>query len=117
MATTHTIGELARDFRVTTRTCRFYEEHGLLNPSRIGVRGTQRVYSDTDRLNLMSILEAKRLGYSIERIKQLADGSGRIVIPAEAIAQQIARLGAQREEIARAMLNLRTLEAEHAVAA
>ena len=66
--TTYGIGELARDFDVTTRTIRFYEEAGLLNPSR---DGQQRVYTDADRVKLKLILRGKRLGYSLDEIAEM----------------------------------------------
>ena len=61
--TTYSIRELADEFNVTTRTLRFYEEKGLLNPSR---NNTTRSYSNTDRTRLRLILRGKRLGLSLE---------------------------------------------------
>jgi len=55
---TYGIGELARDFDVTTRTIRFYEEAGLLNPAQ---EGQQRVYTDADRVKLKLILRGSGL--------------------------------------------------------
>jgi len=56
------IGELAREFDVTTRTIRFYEDQGLLTPRR---RGQTRIYSPADRVALKLILRGKRLGFSL----------------------------------------------------
>lgn len=57
------IRELADEFDVTTRTLRFYEEKGLLNPSR---ENTTRLYSASDRTRLRLILRGKRLGLTLE---------------------------------------------------
>lgn len=62
MKKTFGIGELAREFDVTTRTIRFYEDQGLLSPRR---RGQTRIYSPADRVTLKLILRGKRLGFSL----------------------------------------------------
>lgn len=66
--TTYTIGELAREFGITTRTVRHYEEKGLLNPRR---DGQQRIYSAADRVALKLILRGKRLGFSLDESAEL----------------------------------------------
>jgi len=68
MSTTYTISELAREFGVTTRTIRFYEDQGLLNPAR---EGTNRVFSSRDRVRLKLALRGKRLGFSLAEIREL----------------------------------------------
>jgi DNA-binding transcriptional MerR regulator len=60
-----TIGELAAEFGVTTRTIRFYESKGLIAPAR---RGVARAYSRRDRARLKLILRGKNLGFSLEDI-------------------------------------------------
>jgi DNA-binding transcriptional MerR regulator len=65
---TWTIAELAREFGVTPRTLRFYEEHGLLAPER---RGTQRIFHAGDRVRLELVLRGKRLGFPLEEIKKI----------------------------------------------
>ncbi|MBT3425869.1 MAG: MerR family DNA-binding transcriptional regulator, partial [Gammaproteobacteria bacterium] len=62
-ATTYSISELSNEFRITPRTLRFYEEKGLLNPTR---NGQTRVYNGSDRVRLELILRGKRLGFSLE---------------------------------------------------
>ena len=62
------IGELAREFDVTTRTIRFYEDQGLLTPRR---RGQTRIYSPADRVALKLILRGKRLGFSLAESREL----------------------------------------------
>ncbi len=64
------IAELAREFDVTTRTIRFYEDKGLLAPLREGQR---RVYSPRDRVRLRLIMRGKRLGFSLDEIRELID--------------------------------------------
>lgn len=64
------IGDLAREFDVTLRTLRFYEDRGLLTPER---RGTTRLYSRRDRARLRLILLAKTLGFSLTEAKQLIE--------------------------------------------
>ena len=61
----YSISELSREFEVTTRTNRFYEDEGLLRPDRVG---RQRVYSPGDRVRLKLILRGKRLGFSLSEI-------------------------------------------------
>ncbi|HEU0290411.1 MAG TPA: MerR family DNA-binding transcriptional regulator [Burkholderiales bacterium] len=68
MSTTYTISELAKEFGVTTRTIRFYEDQGLLSPKR---EGTTRVFSSRDRVRLKLALRGKRLGFSIAEIREL----------------------------------------------
>jgi len=67
---THSIGDLSREFRVTTRTIRFYEDQGLLCPRR---QGQNRIYAPRDRVRLKLILRGKRLGFSIREIKDMLD--------------------------------------------
>jgi DNA-binding transcriptional MerR regulator len=71
--TQYSITDLAREFDVTTRAIRFYEDQGLLAPSREGSGGLRRVYSARDRTRLKLTLRGKRLGFSLAEIKQLLD--------------------------------------------
>ena len=68
MSVTYTISELAKEFGVTTRTIRFYEDQGLLSPTR---DGTNRVFSNRDRVRLKLALRGKRLGFSLAEIREL----------------------------------------------
>ena len=67
---TFTIGELAREFDLTTRAIRFYEDMGLLSPERAGL---QRIYSARDRTRLTLTLRAKRLGLTLTEVKDILD--------------------------------------------
>lgn len=66
----YSIAELAREFGITARTIRFYEDEGLIKPRR---QGLTRLYSPHDRTRLGWILRGKRLGFSLAEIKQLLD--------------------------------------------
>ena len=73
MATTYTISDLAKEFDLTTRAIRFYEDMGLLQPQRAGPGGRSRVYSPRDRTRLKLTLRAKRLGLSLTEAKDIID--------------------------------------------
>ena len=66
--TTTTIGDLSREFGVTPRTIRFYEDEGMLTPRREGQR---RLYERRDRVRLKLILRGKRLGFSLAEIREI----------------------------------------------
>lgn len=65
--TTYTIGQLAEEYQITTRTIRFYELRGLIKPRR---EGTNRIYSRRDRGRLSIILRGKNLGFTLEDIAE-----------------------------------------------
>ena len=73
MATTYSISDLATEFDLTTRAIRFYEDMGLLQPSRTGPGGRNRVYSGRDRTRLKLTLRAKRLGLSLSEARDIID--------------------------------------------
>ena len=68
--TTSTIGDLSREFDVTLRTLRFYEDKALLNPRR---EGLNRIYSRRDRSRLKLVLMGKKVGFSLTEIKEMLD--------------------------------------------
>ena len=70
---TYTIAELAREFDITARAIRFYEDQGLLSPMREGVGGRNRVYTPRDRTRLKLTLRGKRLGLTLSEIKSIVD--------------------------------------------
>ena len=70
MANSYSIGDLSREFGVTTRTIRFYEDQGLLSPNR---NGQNRIYQARDRVRLKLILRGKRLGFSLKEINELIE--------------------------------------------
>ena len=73
MPHTYTISDLAKEFDLTTRAIRFYEDMGLLQPERNGPAGRSRVYSARDRTRLRLTLRAKRLGLSLSEAKEIID--------------------------------------------
>lgn len=74
----YSISDLSDEFGVTARALRFYEDEGLIAPTR---RGTTRVYLKRDRARLAWILRAKRVGFSLAEIREMIDlydvGDGR----------------------------------------
>ncbi|MGL6044164.1 MAG: MerR family transcriptional regulator [Sandaracinobacteroides sp.] len=89
-----TITDLAREFGVTSRTLRFYEDEGLIHPSR---RGTTRLYSRGDRARLAWILRGRSVGFSLADIRELLD----MYAPGPARRQQIqATVAKSRDRIA-----------------
>lgn len=72
-STTYTISDLAREFDLTTRAIRFYEDMGLLQPERSGPGGRNRIYSARDRTRLKLTLRAKRLGLSLTEAREIID--------------------------------------------
>ena len=73
MSPTYSISDLAKEFDLTTRAMRFYEDMGLLRPERTGPGGRSRVYSSRDRARLKLTLRAKRLGLSLVEAKDIID--------------------------------------------
>jgi DNA-binding transcriptional MerR regulator len=107
-ATEFTIGTLARQFGVTLRTLRFYEDKGLLNPRR---KDTTRYYSARDRDQLSVILKAKQLGFTLTEIKAMMQQDGSpasvtIELSPETREEQIAHLEKQKFEIEAALQDL-----------
>ena len=101
---THTISELAREFDITARTIRFYEDMGLLAPTR---DGRNRVYSPRDRTRLKLILRGKRLGFSLQEIKQLVtmdDNEGDTVPQLEAF---LGVLAAHKQQLTQQLDDIR----------
>ncbi len=73
MSIEFSISDLAREFDLTTRAIRFYEDMGLLQPRRDGPGGRSRVYSARDRTRLKLTLRAKRLGLSLTEAREIID--------------------------------------------
>lgn len=111
-----TIGELADEFGITTRTIRFYEARGLISPER---KGANRSYSRRNRARLMLILRGKNLGFTLEDIAeyltlydadpgQLAQ-TKMLVTKVEAMMQD---LNKKRADIDRTLRDLKELRAK-----
>lgn len=94
-AQTFTISQLAREFGITARTLRFYEDKGLLAPARAGM---SRVYSLEDRARLAVILRGKRVGFTLGEIKELLD-LGALEGQKPQMAETLARLNDRIEAL------------------
>lgn len=98
MNKTFSIRELASEFGITTRTIRFYEEKGYINPKR---EGTRRVYSAPDRTSLRLILRGKRLGLSLDETADLIKMYGSPRNNRKQLEQFVLRIGEKRAELER----------------
>ena len=110
----YSIGDLSREFGVTTRAIRFYEDQGLLSPTR---NGQNRIYRPRDRVRLKLILRGKRLGFPLKEIRELIelydapDGeAGQLRTFIDKIRARRGDLLAQREDIEHVLGELDSLE-------
>jgi DNA-binding transcriptional MerR regulator len=108
------IADLAREFAMTPRAIRYYEDKGLLSPRR---EGMQRVYSKRDRTRLMLALRGKRLGLSLAEIRELidmydtaTDSSPQLLQFLTVLARRKAALEQQREDIGAVLAEIRRFE-------
>lgn len=116
---TYTITELAKEFDITPRAIRFYEDQGLISPTRDGPSGRNRVYTACERTHLKLTLRGKRLGLSLSDIKSLVDMYGspkdtevQLKSFLEVLARHRAALEVQREDIAIMLAEISAHEAE-----
>ena len=107
----YTIGDLAREFGVSLRTLRFYEDRGLIAPQR---EGTARIYAARDKVRLQMILKGKQLGFTLSEVRDLigksspeSDAPIDLALKPEQISSQIAHLERQRSDINDAISELR----------
>ena len=114
MSNLYSIGELSREFGVTTRTIRFYEDQGLLSPTR---DGQNRIYEVGDRVRLKLVLRGKRLGFSLKEIKKLIElydapegQSGQLRSFIEKIRARRSELLIQKDDIEHVLDELDVLE-------
>ncbi|MBI1395405.1 MAG: MerR family transcriptional regulator [Betaproteobacteria bacterium] len=113
---TFTITDLAREFGLTTRTIRFYEDHGLISPTR---KGRNRVYDKRDLVRLKLTLRGKRLGLPLTEIRELLDIYDAAQDEGEQLVQFLATLRKrrealeqQREDIEATLTEIRAFEAQ-----
>jgi DNA-binding transcriptional MerR regulator len=109
---TYTITELAREFDITPRAIRFYEDQGLLTPKREGAAGRTRVYSARERTRLKLTLRGKRLGLSLSEIKALVDMYESPKDSAAQLKRFVAVLAQHRETLERQREDLEVTLAE-----
>ncbi len=113
---TFNISELSQEFDVTTRSIRFYEDEGLLHPTR---NGQTRIFSSKDRVRLKLTLRGKRMGFSLAEIRELfslwdetATGSEKQLLMAlEVVERRRAQLEQQKHDIAMMEIELDNHEA------
>jgi DNA-binding transcriptional MerR regulator len=105
-----TIRDLTREFSVSARTLRFYEEKGLLAPRR---NGQERLYTRRDRARLKYVLMGKSVGFSLEEVREMLDlydlGDGQqtqLRVALSRFEERIGRLERQRSDIDRAIAEL-----------
>ena len=103
------IGDLAREFDLTTRAIRFYEDCGLLAPQR---HGRTRVYSARDRTRLKLTLRGKRLGLTLAQVRELVDMYESPRDSAPQLRKFLVVLGAHRAELEQRMADLGSTLAE-----
>ena len=115
MKANFTIGDLSREFGVTLRTLRFYEDRDLLRPRR---QGQNRIYSRRDRARLKLVLMGKKVGFSLGEIKDMLDlydlKDGQVTqlrVALDRFAKQIAVLRQQKQDVEQAIEELtRTMD-------
>ena len=111
MSRTFTIRQLTKEFGVTARALRFYEEEGLIAPSR---RGQTRLYAVRDRARIVLILRGRRVGFSLAELRELLDlydgpggSTAQMVEARRKFAERIAILERQKIDIEDSLLELR----------
>ena len=111
---TYTISDLAREFALTTRAIRFYEDEGLIAPRR---SGRSRIYAERERVRIKLILRGKRLGLSLSEIRELLDlyetaqsERPQLAKFLQVLAERRARLEQQQEDIAIVLAEIEALE-------
>jgi len=112
---TYSISELAREFDITTRSVRFYEDQSLLHPTR---RGQTRIFSSKDRVRLKLILRGKRMGFSLAETRELfnlwdetlSGNEKQLLLMLHTLANKRAQLEQQKSDIAQAEMEMDTAE-------
>lgn len=110
------ISQLAREFGITTRAIRFYEDQGLISPTRAG---TTRIYSGRDRVRLKLVLRGKRLGFSLKEIANILGmyddepgETGQLQYMLDRLQEQREVLKKQRDDIDLTLAELDVIESQ-----
>jgi DNA-binding transcriptional MerR regulator len=110
----YSISDLAREFALTTRAIRYYEDEGLLAPRR---DGRSRIYAERERVRIKLILRGKRLGLSLSEIRELLDlyeatksERPQLVKFLQVLSARRAMLKQQQEDIAVVLAEIETLD-------
>ena len=108
---TFTIRQLTKEFSVTARTLRFYEDEGLIAPAR---RGQTRIYSPRDRARIILILRGRRVGFSLAEIREILDlydvhdgGRTQILHARKKFEERVTTLERQKVDIEESLTELR----------
>lgn len=116
MSARYTISELVKEFGITARTIRFYEEKGMLSPQR---EGQHRLYSAADRTRLKLILRGKRIGLSLEESREIIDmydplshNRHQLQRLLEKVAERRAKLQQQLRDIKAILADLAAIESK-----
>ena len=104
----YSISDLASEFCISSRSIRFYEEKGLINPDRTA--GNQRRYTKKDRIRLKLILRGKRFGYSLDEIAKMIGLADVDVNEIDQIRQALTYGAKKLEEIRHRMQELKAME-------
>jgi len=111
---TYSIGDIAKEFDITTRSIRFYEDQGLVTPTR---KGQTRIYNQRDRVRIKLILRGKRLGFSLAETGRLFDlydadrsSASQLETIMKLISQKKNDLNQQLEDINAVLIELNQLE-------
>lgn len=103
------ISELAKEFGITTRAIRFYEEKGLLQPER---NGQARIYSAADHVKLILILRGKRLGLSLEESRDIIEMYAPDQDNSHQLQKLIDKIRDKREQLKEQLNDLKTMMQE-----
>lgn len=110
----YTITELTREFDISTRTLRFYEDEGLVAPVR---RGRTRLFKPSDRVLIKQIMRGKRLGFSIAEIREIIQmykappgEAGQLHTIVEKVEEKRAELRQKRKDIEETLAELDAVE-------
>lgn len=110
------ISQLSREFGITTRAIRFYEDQGLLSPAR---SGTTRIYSTRDRVRLKLVIRGKRLGLTLKEIANILDmydsepgETGQLQYMLDRLQEQRDVLEKQRDDIDLTLAELDVIESQ-----
>jgi DNA-binding transcriptional MerR regulator len=108
---TFTIRQLTKEFGVTARTLRFYEDEGLIAPAR---RGQTRIYSPRDRARITLILRGRRVGFSLAEIREILDlydlhdgGKTQVMHARKKFEERVSTLERQKIDIEESLIELR----------
>ncbi len=105
----YSISDLAREFGITTRALRFYEEKGLLTPRR---EGQKRLFSPTDRIRLELILRGKRIGLTLQESRGIIDMYEPGQDNAEQLNSLLGKVDERRQQLQGQMQDIQAMLAE-----